>query len=46
MEIGYDRPLYVLPIAHRATYSQTWNGVMGPLATEQTARITVRETGT
>jgi 5-dehydro-2-deoxygluconokinase len=39
MEIGYDRPLYVLPFDHRATFSKTMFGWTGPLAPEQTAEI-------
>ena len=46
MEIGYDRPLYVPSIAHRATFSKTWNGGMDPLAPEQTTEIADRKTGT
>lgn len=40
MEIGYDRPLYVLPFDHRATFSKTMFGWAGPLTPEQTAEIT------
>jgi 5-dehydro-2-deoxygluconokinase len=39
MTFGYDRPLYVLPFDHRATFSKgmfDWNG---PLSPEQTAQI-------
>jgi 5-dehydro-2-deoxygluconokinase len=39
MTTGYDKPLYVLPFDHRATFSRTmfgWEGALGP---EQTAQI-------
>src|SRR5438270_12999606 len=39
MAIGYDRPLYVLPFDHRATFSKTMCGWTGPLTPEQTAEI-------
>ena len=39
MKIGYDRPLYVLPFDHRATFSKTMFGWEGPLTVEQSARI-------
>src|SRR4051812_29058586 len=39
MEIGYDRPLYVLPFDHRATFSKTMFGWTGPLSAEQSAEI-------
>src|SRR3954462_12328923 len=39
MEIGYDRPLYVLPFDHRATFSKTMFGWAGPLSREQTEKI-------
>ena len=31
MTIGYDKPLYVLPFDHRATFSKTMFGWEGPL---------------
>jgi hypothetical protein len=31
MTIGYDKPLYVLPFDHRATFSKTMFGWQGPL---------------
>jgi 5-dehydro-2-deoxygluconokinase len=40
MTIGYDKPLYVLPFDHRATFSKTMFGWQGPLSAEQTAKIT------
>jgi 5-dehydro-2-deoxygluconokinase len=39
MAIGYDKPLYVLPFDHRATFSKTMFGWQGPLNPEQTAEI-------
>src|SRR4051795_8852314 len=39
MAIGYDRPLYVLPFDHRATFSKTMFGWTGPLTPDQTAEI-------
>jgi 5-dehydro-2-deoxygluconokinase len=39
MNIGYDKPLYVLPFDHRATFSKTMFGWQGPLTQEQTAEI-------
>jgi 5-dehydro-2-deoxygluconokinase len=39
MAIGYDRPLYVLPFDHRATFSKTMFGWAEPLTPEQTAEI-------
>ncbi|HZY90636.1 MAG TPA: DUF2090 domain-containing protein [Gemmataceae bacterium] len=39
MTIGYDKPLYVLPFDHRATFSNTMFGWQGPLSPEQTAEI-------
>jgi 5-dehydro-2-deoxygluconokinase len=39
MTIGYDKPLYVLPFDHRATFSKTMFGWQGPLSPEQTAEI-------
>jgi 5-dehydro-2-deoxygluconokinase len=34
MTIGYDKPLYVLPFDHRATFSKTMFGWPGPLSPE------------
>ena len=39
MTIGYDKPLYVLPFDHRATFSKNMFGWQGPLTPEQTAEI-------
>src|SRR5438034_4507440 len=39
MTIGYNKPLYVLPFDHRATFSKTMFGWQGPLGPEQTAEI-------
>jgi 5-dehydro-2-deoxygluconokinase len=39
MTLGYDKPLYVLPFDHRATFSKTMFGWKGPLTAEQTAAI-------
>jgi 5-dehydro-2-deoxygluconokinase len=39
MTIGYDKPLYVLPFDHRATFSKNMFGWQGPLRPEQTAVI-------
>jgi 5-dehydro-2-deoxygluconokinase len=39
MAIGYDKPLYVLPFDHRATFSKTMFGWEGPLSREQTEQI-------
>jgi 5-dehydro-2-deoxygluconokinase len=37
--IGYDKPLYVLPFDHRATFAKNMFGWQGPLTPEQTAQI-------
>jgi len=39
MTIGYDKPLYVLPFDHRATFSKNMFGWKGPLSPGQTAEI-------
>ena len=39
MKLGYDKPLYVLPFDHRASFSKEMFGWEGPLAPEQTAQI-------
>jgi 5-dehydro-2-deoxygluconokinase len=39
MTIGYDKPLYVLPFDHRATFSKNMFGWKGQLTAEQTAEI-------
>jgi 5-dehydro-2-deoxygluconokinase len=39
MKIGYDRPLYVLPFDHRATFSKNMFGWQEPLSRSQTAEV-------
>src|SRR6185295_2759858 len=39
MTIGYDKPLYVLPFDHRASFWKEMFGGEGPLSSEQTAEI-------
>jgi 5-dehydro-2-deoxygluconokinase len=39
MAIGYDKPLYVLPFDHRATFSKTMFGWEGPLGPQQKEKI-------
>jgi 5-dehydro-2-deoxygluconokinase len=39
MTVGYDKPLYVLPFDHRATFSKTMFGWQEPLSPQQTAEI-------
>src|SRR5262245_22128525 len=39
MSVGYDKPLYVLPFDHRATFSKNMCGWEGPLSREQTGKI-------
>jgi myo-inositol catabolism protein IolC len=39
MTIGYDKPLYVLPFDHRATFTQEMFGWHEPLNPEQTTEI-------
>jgi 5-dehydro-2-deoxygluconokinase len=39
MTIGYDKPLYVLPFDHRATFSKNLFGWQEPLSPEQTAEV-------
>jgi 5-dehydro-2-deoxygluconokinase len=39
MAVGYDKPLYVLPFDHRATFSKNMFGWEGPLSSVQTAQI-------
>jgi myo-inositol catabolism protein IolC len=41
MTIGYDKPLYVLPFDHRASFSKHMFSWDGPLSQEQTAQIAV-----
>src|SRR5262245_60001917 len=39
MTLGYDKPLYVLPFDHRASFSKEMFGWQGPLSPQQTAEI-------
>jgi 5-dehydro-2-deoxygluconokinase len=39
MALGYNKPLYVLPFDHRATFSKTMFGWQGKPTPEQTAKI-------
>jgi Uncharacterized protein conserved in bacteria (DUF2090) len=39
MSIGYDKPLYVLPFDHRASFSKELFGLHGTLSQEQIAEI-------
>src|SRR5262245_9994924 len=39
MNIGFDRPLYVLPFDHRGSFQKSMFGWKGALSTEQTAQI-------
>jgi 5-dehydro-2-deoxygluconokinase len=39
MALGYDKPLYVLPFDHRATFSKNMFGWTGALTAEQTAEV-------
>jgi 5-dehydro-2-deoxygluconokinase len=39
MAIGFDKPLYVLPFDHRATFSKNMFSWQGPLSPDQTAQI-------
>src|SRR5262245_2179856 len=39
MKVGYDKPLYVLPFDHRATFSKTMFGWTGNMTPGQTAEI-------
>jgi 5-dehydro-2-deoxygluconokinase len=39
MDIGYDRPLYILPFDHRASFEKGLFGFSAPLTAEQTARV-------
>jgi uncharacterized membrane protein len=41
MTLGYDKPLYVLPFDHRATFSKNLFGWQEPLSPEQTAEVAV-----
>jgi 5-dehydro-2-deoxygluconokinase len=35
MDIGYDRPLYILPFDHRASFEKGLFGFSAPLTAEQ-----------
>src|ERR1043166_3379169 len=39
MALGYDKPLYVLPFDHRASFSKEMFGGTGALNSDQTAQI-------
>ena len=39
MDIGYDRPLYILPFDHRASFQKGLFGFSGALNAEQTATV-------
>lgn len=39
MTLGYNKPLYILPFDHRATFQTGMFGWKGPLSPEQTAQI-------
>jgi myo-inositol catabolism protein IolC len=39
MTFGYNKPLYILPFDHRATFQTGMFGWKGPISPEQTARI-------
>jgi myo-inositol catabolism protein IolC len=39
MTLGYDKPLYVLPFDHRATFSKNMFGWQEPLSPDQTAEV-------
>src|SRR5919106_1752594 len=40
MSLGYNKPLYILPFDHRATFQTGMFGWKSPLNQEQTAQIT------
>ena len=39
MAIGYDKPLYILPFDHRASFEKGLFGFTAPLSAEQTATV-------
>ena len=39
MSVGYDRPLYILPFDHRASFEKGLFGFSAPLTPEQTATV-------
>src|SRR6185312_15127543 len=38
-DVGYDRPLYILPFDHRASFEKGLFGFTSPLTAEQTATV-------
>jgi myo-inositol catabolism protein IolC len=44
MELGYDRPLYILAFDHRGSFQKKFFGVTGAPTTEETARISDAKT--
>ena len=42
MTIGYDKPLYVLPFDHRATFSKNMFGWQGPLSRNRRRELPLR----
>ena len=41
MSVGYNKPLYILPFDHRATFQTGLFGWKGTLTAVQTARVAV-----
>ena len=39
MAVGYDKPLYILPFDHRASFEKGLFGFTAPLTAEQTATV-------
>ena len=39
MDVGYDRPLYILPFDHRASFEKGLFDFATPLTAEQTATV-------
>src|SRR4051794_27917477 len=39
MNIGFDKPLYILPFDHRGSFSKNMFGFSGALSKEQTAEV-------
>jgi myo-inositol catabolism protein IolC len=39
MDIGYDRPLYIMPFDHRSSFEKGLFGFSPPLTAEQTATV-------
>ena len=44
-DIGYDKPLYILPFDHRASFEKGLFGFTAPLSAEQTATVAAVEAG-